>query len=379
MEPYFNQNLGIYMVSYVVPFFRDGVFWGIAGMDIDFDVVIERVRTIRPYSTGYAFLCSDQGVIYYHPELEIGARMTDNRAELEPFVKALSTSEDAYAYDYSYMSIGKTMTFYPLQNGMKLILAVPDSEIKAPMVSLFRTIVAVALLMCVIVALLIVHFSNRIIHPLESLTQAAQKIALGNLDVDLPNPSGDEVGILTRSFEVTVSSLKQYVASMNNMAFTDPLTQVKNKTAYDRAVLGLQKDMDAGQASFGLVMLDLNDLKRINDQYGHERGDEYIVCCCNLICSVFKRSPVFRVGGDEFVVILVGENLADCDALLAELNAGIEKSLSDETPWHRLSIAKGIAFSEETDTSPDAVFNRADEAMYADKRRMKRGSSETQE
>ena len=61
MEPYYNQNLDMYMVSYVVPFFRGGEFWAIAGMDIDFDVVIENVRSIRPYETGYAFLCSDGG------------------------------------------------------------------------------------------------------------------------------------------------------------------------------------------------------------------------------------------------------------------------------------------------------------------------------
>ena len=53
-----------------VPFFRDGVFWGIAGMDIDFDVVISNVRSIRAYDSGYAFLCSDSGEIYCHPELD---------------------------------------------------------------------------------------------------------------------------------------------------------------------------------------------------------------------------------------------------------------------------------------------------------------------
>ena len=189
--------------------------------------------------------------------------------------------------------------------------------------------------------------------------------------MDLPDPSGDEVGILTRSFEVTVSSLKRYVASMNNMAFTDPLTQVKNKTAYDRAALGLQKDMAEGSAEYALVMCDLNNLKRINDAYGHERGDEYIVRCCNLICDVFKRSPVFRIGGDEFVVILTGESYANRDALMAVLNREIEGSLSAEQPWQRLSIAKGVAVCESADTTPDTVFVRADEAMYADKRRMK--------
>ena len=371
MEPYYNQNLGIYMVSYVVPFYRDGVFWAIAGMDIDFDVVIERVRAIHPYSTGYAFLCNDEGVIYYHPELEIGSRITDYSKDLDSLTEHLSVPGSRSVFQYHYNGVGKAVSFYSLQNGMKLMLTAPNREIKAPMVDLFRVIVLATALICLVEILLIIHISNRITHPLESLTQAARKIADGNLDVDLPDPSGDEVGILTRSFEVTVSSLKRYVASMNNMAFTDPLTQVKNKTAYDRAVIGLQKDMNEGVAEYGLIMFDLNNLKRINDQYGHERGDEYIVRSCALICRVFKRSPVFRIGGDEFVVILVGDNLINRDALLAELDKAIEESLSADMPWHRLSIAKGVALYEKTDSTPEAVFNRADEAMYAEKRRMK--------
>lgn len=371
MEPYYNKNLGIYMVSYVVPFYRNGVFWAIAGMDIDFDVVIERVRAINPYDTGYAFLCSDQGEIYFHPELEIGTIVTDYIDELDSLQEALSALDGQPTFSYHYRGVGKTISCHSLQNGMKLMLAVPNREIKAPMVSMFRIIVLVAILFCTVEVVMIIHISNRITHPLESLTQAARKIADGNLDVDLPDPSGDEVGILTRSFEVTVSSLKRYVASMNNMAFTDPLTQVKNKTAYDRAALGLQKDMDEGNAEYALVMFDLNNLKRINDEYGHERGDMYIVCCCGLICGVFKRSPVFRIGGDEFVAILTGESYDNRDALMAELDRQLQQGQSAAEPWQRPSIAKGLAVREETDVAPDSVFVRADEAMYEDKRRMK--------
>lgn len=201
--------------------------------------------------------------------------------------------------------------------------------------------------------------------------QAAEKIASGNLNVELPRPGGDEIGVLTRSFEMTVSSLKQYIASMNNMAFTDPLTQVKNKTAYDRAALALQDEMNAGRAKFGLIMLDLNRLKYINDHFGHDRGDEYIVSCAKLICDVFKRSPVFRVGGDEFIVILTGENLADWERLMAEMDRRAEESHQAKEMWKQLSIAKGIAFYGPEDQALDDVFVRADHAMYADKKKMK--------
>lgn len=374
MEPYYNQNLDIYMVSYVVPFFRDGVFWAIAGMDIDFDVVIENVQSISPYKTGYAYLCSDQGKIYYHPSLEIGASMTAYCPDLQPVLELFSreSKSDVYpVFQYHFNGTGKTMAFHELDNGMKLILTVENSEIKAPLTDLFSRMACIAAILCAAAVLAVMMISNHISQPLKTLTQAAKQIASGNLDVELPRPSEDEVGILTRSFEVTVSNLKKYIASMNNMAFTDPLTQVKNKTAYDRATLDLQADMDAGKAKYGLIMLDLNRLKYINDRFGHDRGDEYIVACAKLICNVFKRSPVFRVGGDEFIVILVEESLEEWKALLDELNRRIESSYQAEEIWKQLSVAKGIAFCEPGDKVVDDVFVRADQAMYADKKKMK--------
>ncbi|MBQ6927486.1 MAG: diguanylate cyclase [Oscillospiraceae bacterium] len=374
MAPYLNRNLDVYMVSYVVPLFRDGVFWGLAGMDIDFDVVISDVRAIRAYDSGYAFLCSDSGEIYYHPELPIGSNLLDHSQELRGLLDAFrwETASEAHPnYRYHYNGIGKTLSFFRLDNGMELLLTAKSSEIKAPMVTLFRIMILVALLLCAAVVLVIIPLSNHITRPLQQLTQAARKIALGNLDVELPQPTHDEVGILTRSFEVTVSSLRQYLDNMRDIAFSDPLTHVKNKTAYNHSVLRLQEDIEQGRAAFALVMFDLNDLKGINDRYGHERGDEYIVNCCRLICKVFKHSPIFRTGGDEFVALLEGEDLKSRERLMRELTTEIEKTLRVGEPWQRLSIAKGLAVFSPGDSSPDDVFNRADRAMYADKRRMK--------
>jgi len=374
MVPYLNRNLNIYMVSYVVPFFRDGVFWGIAGMDIDFDVVISNVRSIRAYDSGYAFLCSDSGEIYYHPELAIGSNLIEHCPELAPLPDAFrwETASEAHpCFRYHYNGVGKTLSFFQLNNGMELLLTANNSEIKAPMVALIRVIIVVALLLCLAAVLVIIPMSNRITRPLEQLTQAARKIALGNMDVELPKPTDDEVGILTRSFEVTVSSLRQYLDNMRDMAFTDPLTHVKNKTAYNHSMLKLQEELEWGKAEFGMAMFDLNDLKRINDRYGHERGNEYIVNCCRLICQVFKHSPIFRIGGDEFVALLKGEDLERREALVAQLNAEIDKTRGSKNPWERLLIAKGVAVRTAGDTTPDDVFVRADKAMYADKRCMK--------
>ncbi len=121
-------------------------------------------------------------------------------------------------------------------------------------------------------------------------------------------------------------------------------------------------------------MIDLNFLKRMNDTYGHEKGNIAIKKLCYVICHVFKHSPVFRIGGDEFVTILKNEDYKNADALANEFNYQIE-SISNEKllkPWEQISAAIGIAlFDISKDTNVEDVFRRADQKMYLRKKQMK--------
>ena len=89
-----------------------------------------------------------------------------------------------------------------------------------------------------------------------------------------------------------------------NRADKDALTGVKNKYAYVDAEKSLNKQIDEGDnTAFAIVVCDVNNLKLVNDTLGHKTGDKYIKKACITICSIFKHSPVFRVGGDEFAII----------------------------------------------------------------------------
>ena len=93
-----------------------------------------------------------------------------------------------------------------------------------------------------------------------------------------------------------------------------------------------------------------------------------------LIGKTFKHSPAFRIGGDEFAVILEGEDCDNADALIADLNAELQKKRNNDTlsPWERISAAIGCArLDPAKDTDIQTVFERADAAMYACKKKMK--------
>ena len=127
-------------------------------------------------------------------------------------------------------------------------------------------------------------------------------------------------------------------------------------------------------ATFAILMIDLNYLKRINDSFGHERGDIYIKKISKIICDIFAHSPVYRIGGDEFIVILENRDLETHDSLIQELKTKMEEIQNDKSleSWERVSAAVGLAiYDASKDENMESVFKRADKAMYENKKAMK--------
>ena len=126
-------------------------------------------------------------------------------------------------------------------------------------------------------------------------------------------------------------------------------------------------------------MIDLNSLKLVNDLYGHEKGDIYITGSCSIICMIFDHSPVFRIGGDEFLVILENTDYKFRDQLMAALKSSVEGNITkiDCNPWEKFSLAAGIAvYNPDIDKDVSTVFKRADKSMYTNKQRMKAMTAE---
>ena len=155
----------------------------------------------------------------------------------------------------------------------------------------------------------------------------------------------------------------------NEMARRDELTHTKNKTAYHEAENELQQDINRGEAAFGILVCDINGLKTINDTEGHKAGDDYIKASCRLICRVFHHSPVFRIGGDEFAVLLRGQDYHHRKDLGAILRNQVEENIRiGEGPV----VASGMsAYRPDEDRSVQDVFNRADHEMYENKTHLK--------
>lgn len=153
------------------------------------------------------------------------------------------------------------------------------------------------------------------------------------------------------------------------LAYRDPMTGVKSKHAYltwendQNVLLG-----EGASTPFALVVCDVNGLKYVNDTYGHKAGDDLIRSASAMVCELFKHSPVFRVGGDEFVVVLTGHDFEEREAILAELH---QRSV-DHIGTGQVVLAAGSSeFASGQDATVHDVFERADARMYEEKRRLR--------
>ena len=152
-------------------------------------------------------------------------------------------------------------------------------------------------------------------------------------------------------------------------ALTDPLTGVKSKHAFLVSQKQIDASIDEGTAEdYAVAVCDVNGLKIINDTLGHKAGDEYILKASRMICDIFKHSPVYRTGGDEFVVILHGR-----DYLIREdlINALHDRSV-EHISTNEVVVSGGLSdYKPGLDSSLHDAFERADALMYEEKKLLK--------
>lgn len=192
--------------------------------------------------------------------------------------------------------------------------------------------------------------------------------------------NGNHLFEYTSRIDVMMSKVRQNISlrvlnkKLIELTETDVMTNVKNRAAYASKEADINSLIrSGGRLEFGIGLFDINNLKKINDNLGHEAGDAYIVNCCLMLCKIFSRSPVYRIGGDEFVVLLRDDDYRERDDLMKKVKIRMEEIASmDLPPEERVSVAGGIGiFDKKKDEKVADVFARADAAMYEDKQKMK--------
>ena len=170
-----------------------------------------------------------------------------------------------------------------------------------------------------------------------------------------------------------VINVRKTISYLYKLAFTDLCTGLKNRNAYEEKLSRLRGGKDSLR-NLRIVFIDIDNLKYINDNYGHYIGDKALIAIADIIKNLFRTNDIVgRIGGDEFLVILQNRDLEELEELIKKFDADCSnEAVEVEKERIPISIAKGFAkYDSNKDSSFVDVFNRADDAMYENKREIK--------
>ena len=339
IEPYVDAVTKFYVISYVAPLFLNGEFIGVVGMDIDFNFIIQELRRMSIYDYGYVYIMNRNNTVLYHRDQPQGSQFQPN-----PEFQEI----DVY-----------------LMNGMWLGIATPLSKVYEDRNKILMHLILGIIIVAMLISIGSITLASKAIKPLAGMTEAARRIASGDLNVKISYESGNELGILVRSIREMAAKLEFYV-------YRDKLTGLRNAAAYMSKSAELDEQSKKNpNLNYGVIIFDANFLKKVNDKYGHGAGNELLRHAAQVINKVFANSPIYRVGGDEFAAILEGEDYADREELLKLFDEKVaEEKFQVSGDTLTVSVARGLGVYEQGMKFSD-VSKKADVAMYNHKAAIK--------
>ena len=351
LAPYQQSHNTIPIISYVTPYYaiNGTTFVGIIGIDIPYSFLTDKVASIAVHDNG-------------------SATLSQAKPETQGNSHKYGTDSTAHANQ-------------ALRNGMYLALNAKYADIQRESRIMLHLIATTATLITAIFVLITFYATNKITKPLKRLARSAAELADGNYDADFDHESNDEIGIMASSLKLASAKLKDSMNQVSALAFHDALTGVRSNAAFNQAVADLNLFLENAHRDFAVVVADVNFLKTTNDTYGHTIGNQLILYTANVLTETFKNSGVYRVGGDEFVVILDGDDYDNRTSLMKKLETksvgSIRTNDGEEIP---VSFAFGIAsYAKELDAGFDDVLKHADSAMYLHKRALKRSQLQAEQ
>ena len=239
----------------------------------------------------------------------------------------------------------------------------------------FLSLIVMVLMAGSLLILTIHWLKNHIINPLCQMEKTLNSFVSQSHGTKLPKAlvlkkpdihTGDEIESLADSIVLMSEDMKTYMESMlessgkianlqhqmehmDEYSFKDELTHVKNKLAFDKSKKNLDWDIANHNGDLALLLVGINGLIQINENYGTECSNIYVKSLSKLVCSTFHHSPVYRITPENFLVVVKSEDLHDSQHLVEKLKAEIHSLSQNQTlqPWERVSAAVGVVYYDE--------------------------------
>ncbi|MBB5225129.1 GGDEF domain-containing protein [Treponema ruminis] len=344
----------------------------------------------------------DEKIINGEKYIELGISVPHSPEEHKTEWEAWNSGIQPSGYDSFDNEYGKTYAYYmPLYIGTKklgligvevFISAVNKEILRATIRQMLMISGVLTLFMVFLLFLIRLRYIRKLIrlqHAIDEYSKSKKTEIAEQLLSDVTNK--DEISTIMAKFAEMIFKLETYmkflvktrqdlqdtqkkVQEMSEDAVKDSLTGIRNKNGYDREVKHVEWEMSDGLQEIGLALIDLNSLKKINDTYGYDKGNEALISLCQIVCDTFDHSPVFRIDGDEFAAILKGHDFKHVDELVSKFKRQVKKAQGNQDleDWKKISATIAYAlFDPQIDTTFENIFKRAVEEMSKSKKTIK--------
>jgi diguanylate cyclase (GGDEF)-like protein len=257
----------------------------------------------------------------------------------------------------------------------------------APVLRVVSRIFFSDLVIILLFSFLAYRITATILRPIEALSDGAQRVSQGEMDVEIPDPhSGDEIGLLTRTFNDMIRKLRRNQSEIEQanaqltdqyeellaanevlaqLSITDGLTKLHNHRYFQDHLTREIKRVSRTREPLCMLMIDLDDFKGLNDRMGHAAGDELLVRIAQIMNECVRESDLLaRYGGEEFVVLAPVTGREGGIALGEKIRTAVAETpfiLDESLRPVRVTISVGVAVYE---GDRRLFFQAADRALY---------------
>jgi len=247
-----------------------------------------------------------------------------------------------------------------------VVSEIPATEAFRQVAKLRNVTLGIVTLLLAVLGALAYLLSLLIVSPVNRLTQAAGKVAKGDLDVGLPVTTGGEVGFLTEVFNDMVARLRESRAELERLSATDALTGLYNRLRMMEVLDNEVRRSRRLHHRFSVVMADLDLFKQYNDEFGHPAGDVAL----KRVAAIMREASrdvdfVARYGGEEFLIMMPETELDGATQFAERLR---KKIASEKLPEGKITLSLGVSAFPMHGDNPDQLIAEADAALYLAKR-----------
>jgi diguanylate cyclase (GGDEF)-like protein len=334
---------------------------GTLAAEVSLTGLIETLRQFAPGDAGFASLLNADGSLIVS---SAGSSAEDMQLRYAPETIRAQLDSDGSPVELGDLRgerVLGSMRPVPALDWI-VVAAIPSAEVYRQLVRMRVVTLSIVVGTLLVAAVLGYALGLIIVRPLDRLTRAASKVAAGNLEVEIVDTKGGEVGYLTEVFRDMVARLRTSRVELERLSVTDPLTGLDNRR---RMMEALQNEILRSRRLghvFSVVMADVDHFKAYNDEHGHPAGDEALKCVALVLRESLRDvDSVARYGGEEFFVLLPETTAEDAADLAKRVRSQLAKYVP---PAGAVTLSCGVAECPLNGLNGEALIDAADEALY---------------